>query len=108
MRARARTRRGMLADRLLNRVFSASPGPRPLSAAALLRSRKPQLLASMIRSTGVDRYGAHQVLRTAIERSEWLGLHVRGTQREALRATRLMLQRLVRRTLRSHGLRLRA
>jgi hypothetical protein len=108
MRARARTRRGTLADRLLNRVFSPTPGSRPLSAAALLRSHKPQLIASMIRSTGVDRYGAYQVLRTAIQRSERLGLHVRGSQREALRAARLMLQRLVRRYLRSHGLRLRA
>jgi hypothetical protein len=33
---------------------------------------------------------------------------VHGSQREALRAARRMLQRLVRRYLRSHGLRLRA
>jgi hypothetical protein len=106
--ARTRTRRGLLADRLLERVFSSAPGPKALGAAALLRSRKTVLLASMIRSTAVDRYGAHQVLRTAIERSERLGLYVRGSQREALRATRVMLRRLVRRYLRSHGLRLRA
>jgi hypothetical protein len=106
--ARTRTHRGTLADRLLNRVFSITPGSRPLGAAALLRSRKAQLLASMIRSTGVDRYGAHQVLRTAIVRSERLGLFVRGSQRQALRSARQMLQRLVRRYLRSHGLRLRA
>jgi hypothetical protein len=106
--ARTRTRRGTLADRLLKRVFSISPGSRPLGAAALLRSHKTQLLSSMIRSTGVDRYGAHQVLRTAIAHSERLGLYVRGSQREALRAARRMLQRLVRRYLRSHGLRLRA
>ena len=106
--ARSRTRRGTLADRLLGRVFSDTPGARALGAAALLRSRKAQLLASMMRSTGVDRYGAHQVLRTAIDRSERLGLYVRGSQREALRAARLMLRRLVRRYLRSQGLRLRA
>jgi hypothetical protein len=49
-----------------------------------------------------------KVLRTAIVRSERLGLFVRGSQRQALRSARQMLQRLVRRYLRSHGLRLRA
>ncbi len=106
--ARARTRRTTLADRLLQRTFSATADARGLTAAALLRAHKPQLLASMMRRTGVDRYGAHQVLRTAIERSEQKGLYVQGSQRAALRTTRAMLQRLVRRYLRSNGLRLRA
>src|ERR1700681_590633 len=106
--ARARTRRGMLADRLLQGVFSTEPGARALTAATLLRSNKPRLLGSVIRATGVDRYAAYQVLRTAIDRGQRLQLYVRGTQRESLRATRIMLRRLVRLYMRSQGLRLRA
>src|SRR5579863_9347523 len=86
--ARERTRRGLLADRLLQRVFAADPGARGLTAATLLRSNKPQLLASLIRASGVDRYAAHQVLRTTIDRAERLQLFVRGSQRASLRATR--------------------
>ena len=87
----------MLADRLLQRVFTAEPGARALTAATLLRAHKPQLLGSVIRATGVDRYAAYQVLRTAIDRGERLQLYVRGPQR-----------RLVRLYMRSQGLRLRA
>jgi hypothetical protein len=106
--ARMRTYRGLLADRLLNRVFSPQQDRRALTAATFLRSNKPQLLASVMRSTSVDRYGAHQVLRTAISRSERLQLYVSGSQRESLRKTRIMLRRLVRLYMRSQGLRLRA
>jgi hypothetical protein len=106
--ARVRTRRGMLADRLLQRVFSAQPGRRALTAATLLRAHKPQLLAHLMRATGVERYAAHQVLRTAIERGERLRLYVRGPQRVALSAARHMLRRMVRLYMRSQGLRLRA
>ncbi len=77
-------------------------------AAALIRAHKPRLLAWMMRVTGADRYVAHQILRTVIDRCERFGLHVRGPQREALAATRVMLRRLVRSYLRSQGLRLRA
>jgi hypothetical protein len=106
--AHAHTRRGLLADRLLARVFGTEPDRRALTAASFLRANKPRLLASLIRATGVDRYGAHQVLRTAIHRSEQLDLYVRGSQRESLRRTRIMLRRLVRLYMRSQGLRLRA
>ena len=103
----ARTRRSALADRLLRRVFtSEAPGAR--SAAALLRAHKAPLLAWMVRSGGVDRYVAHQVMRVAIERSAALGLQFTGTQREALAASRGLLRRLARRYLRSQGLRLAA
>jgi hypothetical protein len=98
----------MLADRLLQGVFTTEPGARALTAAALLRSNKAQLLTSIIRTTGVDRYAAHQVLRTAIDRGARLRLYVRGSQRAALRATRTMLRRMVRLYMRSQGLRLRA
>src|SRR5580700_7482850 len=90
--ARARTRRGMLADRMLQSVFTSEPGARGLTAATLLRSNKPQLLAAVIRATGVDRYAAHQVLRTAIDRGQRLQLYVRGSQRASLRAARTMLR----------------
>jgi hypothetical protein len=106
--ARLRSYRGLLADRLLRRVFGSEADARALTAATFLRSHKPRLLASLIRTTGVDRYAAHQVLRTAIHRSEQLQLWVRGSQREALRRTRMMLVRLVRLYMRSQGLRLRA
>jgi hypothetical protein len=106
--AHARTHRGMLADRLLGRVYATEADARALSAATFLRANKPRLLASLIGATGVDRYAAHQVLRTAIARSERLQLYVQGSQRASLRATRIMLRRLVRLYMRSQGLRLRA
>jgi hypothetical protein len=106
--ARVRTRRGMLADRLLQRVFSPEPGRRALTASTLLRAHKAQLRSHLMRATGVDRYAAHQVLRTAIERGERLRLYVRGPQRAALSAARTMLRRMVRLYMRSQGLRLRA
>jgi hypothetical protein len=106
--ARARTHRGLLADRLLHRIYSIEADARALTAATLLRSNKSKLLTSLIRATGVDRYAAHQVLRTAIARSERLQLYVRGSQRGSLRTTRIMLRRLVSLYMRSQGLRLRA
>jgi len=106
--SRERSRRGLLADRLLKRVFSAAPGRRALSTASLLRSHKASLLAAIIRNTDADRYFAHQILRIAIDRSERLQLFVQGSQRDALRETRALLRRLARLYLRSPGLRLRA
>jgi hypothetical protein len=107
--ALSRTRRGLLADRLLQRVFTrGAPGSGARSAAALLRAHKGRLLAWMMRTTGVERYVAYQIMRTVIDRSDRLGLAVGGSQREALAATRAMLRRLVRRYLRSQGLRLSA
>ena len=102
-----RTRRGLLADRLLQRVFVTDPrAPPARSAAVLLRAHKPRLVAWMTRATGADRYIAHQIMRTVIDRSERLQLQVGGSQRATLAAVRGMLRRLVRRYLRSQGLRL--
>jgi hypothetical protein len=106
--ARDRSRRGVLADQLLHRVFAVRPGVRARGAAQLLRAHKQRLLSATIRATGVDRYAAYQILRTAIERSERLQLYVQGGQRQSLSDTRAMLRRLVRRYMRSQGLRLRA
>jgi hypothetical protein len=106
--ARARTQRGLLADRLLSRVFSSEADARALTAASLMRAHKARLLTSLMRGSQVDRYAAYQVLRTAISRSERLQLYVRGSQREALRNARMMLGRLTRLYMRSQGLRMRA
>jgi len=106
--ARNRSRRGLLADRLLGRLYDGKPGRRAQSAASLLRAHKARLRDGLIRDTGVDRYVAHQVLRIAIDRCARLGLHVRGRQREVLSATRSMLRSLTRLYMRSPGLRLRA
>jgi hypothetical protein len=106
--ARERSRRGLLADRLLTRVFASEPDRRALSAAKLLRSHKVRLRESIIGNTGGDRYVAHQILRIAIDRSARLQLYVQGTQRDALRSTRSMLRSLARLYMRSPGLRLRA
>ncbi len=105
---RARTRRGLLADRMLSRVFQQQPGRRALTAAGLLRAHKAQLHAAVMRDSGVDRYVAHQVLRIAIDRSARLQLFAQGRQRDALRAARRMLRSLARLYMRSPGLRLRA
>jgi Putative zinc-binding metallo-peptidase len=106
--ARARARRGLLVDRLLDRVCTPQGDGRAIAAAALLRASKKPLLAWMIRSGGIDRYGAHQILRTAIDRCRQRGLYVSGPRRDALHALRRVLARLVRRYLRSHGMRLHA
>lgn len=97
-----------LVDRGLLRIFTRSPAGRARSAAALLRAHKKDLLAATVSATGAERYLVHQIMRTLIARSEDLTLCVRGRQREALAATRALLRRLVRRYLRSAGLRLRA
>jgi hypothetical protein len=105
--ARARRARRAHTDRLLQRLFTRERTARSRSAATLLRGHKSALLATLRRTTGADRYSAHQVLRSAIERSVRLGLYVRGPQRQALRGVRAMLVRLMRLYLRSRGLRVR-
>jgi hypothetical protein len=110
--AHAGPRRGLLADRCLQRVFTSDtqlavtlPSGAALRAARLLRVHKARLLSWMMRTTGVDRYLAHQIMRTAIERSEALELYVTGSRRVTLAATRRMLRQLARRYLNSPGLR---
>lgn len=103
-------RRGLLVDRLLQRVFICEQGGTRMPlvprrpAASLLRAHKVRLHAWMLEATGVDRYIAHQILRAAIERSDHLNLVVAGSQRAALAATRRVLRQLARRYLASQGL----
>jgi hypothetical protein len=87
-------RRG-LADELLQRAFARERTPRQsLRAATLLRAHGRVLTAAAARTLKIDPYSVEQVLRMLIERSERLGLYVRGNQRDAKRYARWMLERL--------------
>ena len=87
-------RRG-LADELLQRAFTPERSRRATpSAATLLRAEARRLTAAVARALGVERYSVAQILRMLIERSEHLGLYLRGNRRDALRYTRWMLERL--------------
>jgi hypothetical protein len=87
-------RRG-LADELLKRAFARERARRSTRrAATLLRTDARHLAAAVARALGIERYSVEQVLRMLIERSERLGLYVRGNRRDALRYTRWMLERL--------------
>lgn len=94
LRHNRQIRRG-LADELLKRAFGAERirrgAPR---AAALLRGSRRTLTAGVVRELGLTSYSVAQVLRMLIERSERLGLYVRGSRRDALRYSRWMLGRL--------------
>ena len=87
-------RRG-LADELLKRAFSGERArastPR---AATLLRADARRLTGVVARALAIEPYSVEQILNMLIERSERLGLYVRGNRRDALRYTRWMLERL--------------
>jgi hypothetical protein len=87
-------RRGLV-DELLKRGFGAERGRRGAPhAAALLRASGRALTAGVVRELGLTSYSVAQILRMLIERSERLGLYVRGSRRDALRYSRWMLGRL--------------
>jgi len=95
--ARDRRYRRGLGEELLQRVFSAQPSrPGAPRAAALLRAQKSQLVATVARALGIERYSVHQILRMLIERCDALKLYVRGDRRTARRHARWMLARLAR------------
>lgn len=90
-------RRRSATDHLLKRVFTEHRPPRhAMRASVMLRAGKSRLVAGLVRDLGVERYSVHQILRMAIERSEKLGLYVRGNRRDALRNARWLLARLLR------------
>ncbi len=94
LRHNRQIRRG-LADELLKRAFGAERTRRGAPrAAALLRGNQRALTAGVVRELGLTRYSVTQILRMLIERSERLGLYVRGSRREALHYSRWMLGRL--------------
>ena len=57
----------------------------------MLRAGKARLVTALVRELGVERYSVYQMLRLAIERSEQLGLYVRGNRRDALRNAHWLL-----------------
>ncbi|MFZ1099368.1 MAG: hypothetical protein WAN26_08180, partial [Steroidobacteraceae bacterium] len=61
---------------------------------ALLRASGRTLTAAVVRELALTPYSVAQILRMLIERSEHLGLYVRGSRRDALRYARWMLGRL--------------
>jgi hypothetical protein len=92
---RVRARRGAT-DELLSQVFTTRPARRDtLRAATFLREVKPALVAAVVRDAGVNRYTVYQVLRRAIERAEYLELHLRGSRRDAQRNARWLLRRMI-------------
>jgi Putative zinc-binding metallo-peptidase len=94
LRHERQIRRG-LADELLKRAFTAERARRGAPrTAALLRASQRALTAGVVRELGLTSYSVAQILRMLIERSERLGLYVRGSRREALRYSRWMLGRL--------------
>ncbi|MET0291865.1 MAG: putative zinc-binding metallopeptidase, partial [Steroidobacteraceae bacterium] len=95
--ARLARHRSSRADGVLQQVFTARPKRRVAArASSLLRAVKPQLVDSVAKSAGVDRYSVYQVLRRATVRAEQLKLRVRGSRREALKKSRRMIAKLVR------------
>jgi hypothetical protein len=87
-------RRG-LADELLKRAFIPElPRRQRPKAASFLREASPTLVPGVARALKIDPYSVEQVARMLIERSERLGLYLRGSQREARRYSRWMLERL--------------
>jgi hypothetical protein len=89
-------RRTML-DHLLERVFTNEPTRKDAPpASTLLRASGSSLVRAVVRELGADRYSVREMLRIAIERSDKLGLWVRGSRRDAVRNARWMLARVTR------------
>jgi len=83
--ARYRLPRRSGADELLQKVFTSAPRTRGSPrAATLLRELRVPLRRQIVRSGAFSEYLVHQVLRLMIERSEALGLYVRGSRRELM------------------------
>ena len=81
--ARYRMPRRSGADEFLLKVFTTAPGSRATpKAASVLREMRTSLRRQILRSGAFSEYLVHQVLRLMIERSERLGLYVRGPRRE--------------------------
>src|SRR3984893_16352754 len=81
--ARYRLTRRSGADELLLKVFTTAPRTRATpKAASVLREMRAPLRQQIQRSGAFSEYLLHQVLRLMIERSENLGLYVRGSRRE--------------------------
>jgi hypothetical protein len=82
---------------VLERTFASErPSPRAQRASAFLRANTPRLVDFALRVRVAERYGIEQILRIMIDRSEKLGLWMRGSRRVAVRQSRRMLVHLTR------------
>ena len=89
--------RRTVTDHLLERVFTDSrPAARAPRASTFLRANTASLVAFALRVRVAERYSIEQILKIVIERSEKLGLWLRGNRRQALRQSRRVLVRLTR------------
>ena len=88
--------RRTVTDHLLERVFTAERKTRARRASTFLRAHSLHLVNGTMRELDAERYSVEQILRIAVERSEKLGLWVRGNRRDALRHARWMLASLTR------------
>jgi hypothetical protein len=89
--------RNETADGMMLRVFTAptASGPAP-RASSFLRTHRRQLVESVARSYGTDRYTIHQVLRIATHRCDELDLCLRRSERTTLPHVRWLLGGMVR------------
>jgi hypothetical protein len=95
--ARQHSWRSEAADNLLLRVFARRPARRSaMRAAQFLRGSRKSLLAAVQRDTDVETYTLHQLLRIAIDRADYLDLHLRGSRRTAAPHARWLLGGLIR------------
>ena len=83
---------------LLERVFTAERnGTRcNVRASTFLRAHEQSLIKATLREFPAARYSIEQILRGAVERAVKLGLWVRGSRCDALRAARWMVVYLTR------------
>jgi hypothetical protein len=104
-----RRRHRALADSLLRKVFASKQEARSGAppAATLLRALKLSVRTTLEQRAGVDRYGAQQLLRLAIERCEQLRLYQRGSRRAVIPKLRATMVRMARGYNRSDEVRLR-
>ena len=95
--ARHSRHRRDVTDHVLERTFASErPSPRAQRASAFLRANTPRLVDFALRVRVAERYGIEQILRIMIDRSEKLGLWMRGSRRVAVRQSRRMLVHLTR------------
>jgi hypothetical protein len=93
--------RNETADGLMLRVFTA-PTTAPAApgewtrASTFLRAHRRELVESVARSSGTDRYTIYQVLRIAINRCDELDLRLRRSERTTLPHVRWLLGSMVR------------
>jgi Putative zinc-binding metallo-peptidase len=104
---RGRGRNAARIDRSLLRLFAREgKGRRRMSAARMLRERRPALQRRIARRLDVSEYLVGEVVRHMIVRCRSLGLHLRGSRRAAQARAERLAARQVARVMRQFGPRL--